>query len=47
MKPRVTTSKSELNIEFVHQFLTTAYWAKGRTKEEVEKTINYSLCFGI
>jgi N-acetylglutamate synthase-like GNAT family acetyltransferase len=47
MKPKVTTSKNELDIEFVHRFLTTAYWAKGRTKEEVEKTINNSLCFGI
>jgi N-acetylglutamate synthase-like GNAT family acetyltransferase len=47
MKPRVTTNKNELDIEFVHQFLTTAYWAKGRTKQEVEKTINNSLCFGI
>ncbi|PWI30795.1 GNAT family N-acetyltransferase [Flavobacteriaceae bacterium LYZ1037] len=30
----------------IHQFLTTAYWAKGRTLNEVKKTIDYSFCFG-
>lgn len=28
-------------------FLTQSYWANGRTKEQVEKSIDNSICFGI
>lgn len=47
MKLRISTNKEELNVEFIHQFLTDTYWAKGRTAEEVENTISHSLCFGV
>jgi GNAT superfamily N-acetyltransferase len=43
----ISTDKSKLQIEVIHRFLSTAYWAKGRTLQEVEKTIEHCLCFGV
>jgi GNAT superfamily N-acetyltransferase len=44
---KISTDKKKLQIDVIHQFLTTAYWAKGRTIEDVKKTINNCLCFGV
>lgn len=43
----ISTQKSKLQVEVIHQFLTTTYWAKGRTLEEVKKSIENSFCFGV
>lgn len=43
----ISHDKSKLNINLIHSFITEAYWAKGRTYEEVEKTMRYSDCFGL
>lgn len=43
----ISTDKGKLQIEMIHQFLTETYWAKGRTIEEVKKTIDNCLCFGV
>ena len=43
----ISTDKNKLDIEMIHSFLTNSYWAKGRTIEEVEKSIENSLCFGV
>lgn len=43
----ISTDKSRLQINVIHQFLTTTYWAKGRTLQEVTKTIENCLCFGV
>jgi len=43
----ISTDKSKLQIEMIHQFLTESYWAKGRTFEEVKKTIDNCFCFGV
>ena len=43
----ISTDKSKLQIDVIHQYLTTAYWAKGRTIDEVKKTIENCLCFGV
>ncbi len=43
----ISTDKNKLDIDIIHQFLTTAYWSEGRTIEEVKKSINNSLCFGL
>lgn len=43
-----STDKSKLDIDIIHDFLIKdAYWAKGRTKEQVKRSINHSLSFGI
>lgn len=39
--------KNKLDINLIYNFLTNAYWAKGRTLDEVEKSIENSICFGI
>lgn len=44
---RISTDKSELQIDIIHSFLTESYWAKGRTIEEVENTIKTCFCFGV
>jgi GNAT superfamily N-acetyltransferase len=43
----VSTNKEKLNISFIQQFLKDIYWAAGRTIEEVQRTIDSSVCFGI
>ena len=43
----ISTEKNRLQIEVIYQFLTQTYWAKGRTIDEVKKTIGNCLCFGV
>ncbi|MGH2664530.1 GNAT family N-acetyltransferase [Flavobacterium sp.] len=43
----VSTDKNKLNIPFIQHFLKDIYWAAGRTIEEVQATIDHSVCFGI
>jgi GNAT superfamily N-acetyltransferase len=43
----ISTDKSKLNVPFIQDFLKDIYWAAGRTMEEVQTTIDSSVCFGI
>ena len=43
----ISKDKSKLQIEVIYPFLTNSYWAKGRTLEEVQTTIDNCLCFGV
>jgi len=43
----ISTDKKRLDIVMIHRFLTETYWAKGRTIEEVQKSIDHCLCFGV
>ena len=44
----ISTDRSRLNIELIHDYLSnTAYWATGRSREVVERSIENSLSFGI
>lgn len=43
----VSTDKQKLNVPFIQHFLKDIYWAAGRTIEEVQRTIDASICFGI
>jgi GNAT superfamily N-acetyltransferase len=36
-----------MDIDFIHAYLTTSYWAAGITKEIVLRSIQGSLCFGV
>lgn len=48
MEYSISSDKSKLNIEAIHDFLCNrSYWAKGRSLEDVIKTIESSACFGI
>lgn len=44
----VSSDKSRLDLEFIHSFLSKeSYWARGRTRDQVKKSIEHSECFGI
>jgi GNAT superfamily N-acetyltransferase len=44
----ISTERSRLDIGLIYRYLSEkAYWAKGRTFETVEKSIEHSLSFGV
>ncbi len=43
----ISDDKSKLDVNLIHKFLTTSYWAEGRSVENVKKSIENSICFGI
>lgn len=44
----ISTDKSKLDIHAIHDFLTNrSYWARGRSYDEVKRSIDNSLCFGM
>ncbi len=43
----VSTDKTKLDVAFIQNFLKDIYWAAGRTMEEVQCTIDHSICFGL
>lgn len=44
----ISTDKSKLDINTIHHFLSIeSYWAKGRSIETIQKSIDNSLCFGV
>lgn len=43
----VSTDKTKLDVPFIQDFLKDIYWAAGRTIEEVQITIDASVCFGL
>ena len=44
----ITTDKSKIDFDFVHQYLSEeAYWSKGRSMEAVKRSITNSLCFSM
>lgn len=47
MDIEISTDNKRLDIDFIHQFLTRSYWAEGRTKEQVLKSLQNCLNFGI
>jgi GNAT superfamily N-acetyltransferase len=42
----ISTDPIRIDVDLVHRFLTTSYWAEGRTREVVERSITNSICFG-
>lgn len=44
----IDTDPQCLKLEVIHDFLSNrAYWAQGRSREVIEKSIANSLCFGV
>lgn len=44
----ISTEKSLLDIPLIHRFLSEeSYWAKGISRELVERAIENSFCFGV
>jgi len=46
-KISISTDKSLLNIDLIHNFLRSSYWAKEIPLDIVEKSIEHSHCFGV
>nr|WP_319270761.1 GNAT family N-acetyltransferase [uncultured Draconibacterium sp.] len=44
----ISTDKQKLDIQLIHNYLSNeSYWAKGRSLETVQRSIENSLCFGV
>src|SRR5574338_801 len=43
----ISTDKNKLDINVIHSFLNTTYWAEGISKEVIQRSIDGSLCFGV
>jgi GNAT superfamily N-acetyltransferase len=43
----ISDDKTKLDIGIIFKFLTSSYWAKGRTLDEVQESIRHSDCFGV
>ena len=44
----ISTDQAKLDVDVIHEILSQrSYWAQGRPRELVEKTIENSLCFGV
>lgn len=44
----ISRNKTILDIDFIHNYLSMeSYWAKGRSREDVVKSIENSICFGV
>jgi GNAT superfamily N-acetyltransferase len=42
----VTTDHARHDLDVIHGFLTTSYWARGIPRETVVRSMEHSLCFG-
>ena len=43
----ISTDRSKLDVDLIHRFLSEeAYWARGRSREQVERSIENSVCLG-
>lgn len=43
----ISTDQSRLDIDVIHGFLQTSYWAKDRQRAVIERAIRNCLCFGV
>ena len=43
----VSTDRARLDVALIEQFLNTSYWAAGRPRDVIERSIAHSLCFGV
>lgn len=43
----ISTNRSKIDVDIVHDFLSNSYWAENIPKDIVLKSIENSLCFGV
>ena len=43
----ISTDKSKIDLEAIHNFLSKSYWAEGISKQVIQKSIENSLCFAV
>ena len=44
---KISSEKKQVNIDTLLDMLSRSYWAKDRTREDVEKSVANSLCFSL
>ena len=42
----ISTDTARFDLDLIHTFLGSTYWAEGRPRDVVERSIRNSLCFG-
>ena len=42
----ISTDPARLDLDVIHGFLASSYWAAGIPREVVERAVRHSLCFG-
>ena len=42
----ISTDPARLDLDVIHEFLASSYWAAGIPREVVERAVRHSLCFG-
>ena len=43
----ISSEKDQVDIDALHAMLSRSHWAKGRSREAIEKAIANSLCFSL
>ena len=43
----ISSEKKHVDVDALHDMLRSSYWAKERSREAVEKSIETSLCFSL
>jgi GNAT superfamily N-acetyltransferase len=44
----ISTDRAALDVDLVHKYLSqSSYWARGRLRQTVQRSIEASLCFGL
>ena len=43
----ISTDKSKIDLDYVHEFLSNSYWSPGVPMETVKRAMQNSLCFGV
>ena len=43
----VSSEKKHVDVDVLHDMLRSSYWAKDRSREAIEKSIEASLCFSL
>ena len=43
----ISTARERLDVAMIHEFLTASPWAKGISRETVERALQTSFCFGV
>ncbi len=43
----ISTEKDKLQLDEIYTYLSRSYWARGRTREVVQLSLQHSLCFGL
>lgn len=43
----ISTDRDRLDLTLIHSFLTQSYWARGRSLDQVQRSIDHSLPFGL